>query len=127
MENNMSENLNDVLELTDKTQPETQPQEETNDGIKRYPALENISIFYKILAWLVAIGSLMGTIYGISVLAKYPVLGDSGGTIILTSLTYGLFGVIGCLALSQGIQLFMDMAENNQRQVQLLSRLVDKK
>ncbi len=122
----MSENLNDALELKDPAQQETESQPVNLEGIKKYPVLQTVSGIYKVLAWITAIGALIGIIAGISLVGKRTGLGPGGGTLILYSVVYGIFGVIGCLAIAQGIQLFIDMAANSQRQVQLLSKLVDK-
>ena len=131
----MSENLNDALGLKEESKPESQPvaqrgteaQAASGDGIKGYPVLETVSSLYKVLAWFVVLGAFIGIIVGINLLGKRTGLGPSGGTIILTSFIYGLFGFIGCLAISQAIQLFIDMASNSQRQVRILTKLLDKK
>ena len=125
----MSENLNDALELKSETDPQPTPetQPEKNGKLKGYPALLVISAIYTGLAWLVAIAALIAVIVGFSTLGKTSLFYPQGEGLLIMAFSYGLFGILGCLAVSKGIRLFIDMATNSQKQVQLLTRLLDEK
>jgi hypothetical protein len=126
----MSENINDVLDL--KSDSETAL--ENNQGTANqttadsYPALKAIASIYRILAILAAIAAIITLFYGVSLLGKnLPLMQASGTEVIIKALIFGIFGTITCLAISEGIRLFINLESNSRKQVELLTQLVDKK
>lgn len=72
---------------------------------ERYPALKFISGFYRVLAWICFVGSIITFIY----LLTQGKLGIplAIGTILIGGILFVTF-----LAIAEGIKLFMDIAQN---------------
>lgn len=92
---------------------------------ERYPALQTLSGVYLVLAWLAGISAIIFIIYGLSMLNNFRTKSE-GIDLIIQGLIYGVLGVIFCLAISQGIKLFVDLERNTRKQNQLLTKLLEK-
>lgn len=111
----MAEDLDRLLE----TKPEQSREEPTS---KRYPALRVISTIYRILAYLSAVGGIIGVMVGISKMSeRYG--GAAGGTILLLSLLYGAIAFITFLAIAEAIHVFIDIEENTRHTSTVLRKL----
>lgn len=111
----MAEDLDRLLE----TKPEQGKEEPTS---KRYPALRVISTIYRILAYLSAVGGIIGVMVGISEMSeRYG--GAVGGTILLLSLVCGAIAFITFLAIAEAIHVFIDIEENTRHTTSTLRRL----
>ena len=85
----------------------------------RYPALRLMAGVYKILAWLVAIG----TVICIIMLATSL---EMSGVQLLVAFLGGAVGFVTLLAVSEGIMVFIDIEENT-RQAAENSKRVNRK
>ena len=85
----------------------------------RYPALRLMAGIYKILAWLVAIGTLLGIV----MLAASHEL---SGVLTLAAFLGGAVGFVTLFAASEGIMVFLDIEENT-RQMADNSKRVNRK
>lgn len=125
----MTDNIDAALELK-SAQPEppkspefpesSEPGESANSS---YPALRTIAIIYKVIAFLVALAGVIGAFYGMALAGKQHPYGTE---LIFTSLIYGFIGTITCLAISEGIKLFINLESKASKQVELLTKLVEK-
>lgn len=97
-------NINDILGL-DKTI--SQSKIKASNNISRYPALRSIAAIYKILAWVVGSASLLISIYFLS---------EHNQTIfaIITLVVGGLLA-LGLAAISESIQVFVDIEHNTRK------------
>ena len=89
-------------DLTQAEKSETSPQKE-----KKYPTLKLISAIFRVLAWIVGIGALIPLFYGLTLLDN-----ETGILIIVSSLICGVLGVVFLLAISEGIVLFVNIAND---------------
>lgn len=81
---------------------------QSSENYYKYPALRTISAVYKIFAWVIGIVTLMIVIIALD-------KGDIGITISLISIVIGGLFVLGVLAVSESIKVFIDI-EHNTRQ-----------
>lgn len=75
----------------------------------KYPALRTIASFYKFLAYGMVVIAIISFIVGYSVLQNDP---KSGAILMLGSVVVGSITVISLLAMSEGIMLFVNMAND---------------
>ena len=75
-----------------------------------YPALKAISFIYLISAWLVVIGAIIGLFYNLYLIGDDNIWVSL--ILVLRYLLFGLFGFISFLALSEGIKLFVNIAND---------------
>lgn len=103
----------------------TNGQEQKGLSTEKYPALQTLSGVYRVLAWLAGISSIIVIVYGLSMLNNFRTK-SAGIDLIIQGLIYGVLGVILCLAISQGIKLFIDLEYNTRVQNRLLTDLLEK-
>ena len=93
----------------------------------RYPALRVISGILKVLAVLAAIAGLIGALVGLSqMFGNTNGAPAAGGVIVLVSLLYGGLGYLYALAISEGINVFIDIEANTRLTNKLLRNLLDR-
>ena len=76
-----------------------------------YPALKTISAIFRVMAWLVGIAAVITLIYGLFIIDNYETK-EIGIVVTVYSLIGGLFGVVFILALSEGIKLLINIAND---------------
>ena len=81
----------------------------SDSSSKKYPALRTIASFYKFLAYGMVVIAIISFIVGYSVLQNDP---KSGAILMLGSVVVGSITVISLLAMSEGIMLFVNMAND---------------
>ena len=82
-----------------------------NNNENKYPALEIIAGIYRGFAWIVGAGAIIAIFYGIWLLGDYGTE-DLGTIIIVYSIAGGFFSIISLLAISEGINLFVNIAND---------------
>ena len=82
-----------------------------NINENKYPALEIIAGIYRGFAWIVGTGAIIAIFYGIWLLGDYGTE-DLGTIIIVYSIAGGFFSIISLLAISEGINLFVNIAND---------------
>ena len=82
-----------------------------NINENKYPALERIAGIYRGFAWIVGTGAIIAIFYGIWLLGDYGTE-DLGTIIIVYSIAGGFFSIISLLAISEGINLFVNIAND---------------
>ena len=82
---------------------------------ERYPALRSIAKVYKIMAWIVAI--VAGIIAFVALLTGIFKGGEEFQALFafVVCVLGGAIGYISLLAISEGIQVFIDIEENTRR------------
>jgi hypothetical protein len=116
----------DISEVDDSAVEENAGSE--NLGVQtKYPALRVISVIFKVIAVLAAIAGLIGALLGlIQIFGNTNGAPATGGVIVLVSLLYGGLGCLYSLAMSEGINVVMDIEANTRLTNNLLRRLLDK-
>ena len=99
-----------------------------NLGVQtRYPALRVISGILKVLAVLAAIAGVIGSLVGlIQMFGNTYGAPAAGGLLVLASLLYGGLACLYALAISEGINVFIDIEANTRLTNNLLRKLLDK-
>jgi hypothetical protein len=92
---------------TSEEEPELEHAQLTNDK-KRYPALRTIAGIYFVLAWIVGIFAVIIAFYSLS-------QNENVGLYVVPSILVGAFIVLGLLATSESIKVFIDIEENTRR------------
>lgn len=87
---------------------ETEQQEET-DVTKRYPALRTIAGIYSVFAWIIGIVAVIIAIYSYSQNEK------AGLIVAIPTIVVGALIVLGLLAASESIKVFIDIEENTRK------------
>ncbi|HEY9170089.1 MAG TPA: hypothetical protein VIN72_11420 [Lutibacter sp.] len=109
---NISNEESFVKEATPQREVETKKvlnnSVQSSENYYKYPALRTISAVYKVFAWVIGIVTLMIAIMALD-------KGDMGITISLISIVIGGLIVLGVLAVSESIKVFIDI-EHNTRQ-----------
>ena len=82
-----------------------------NNNENKYPALEIIAGIYRGFAWIVGAGAIIAIFYGIWLLGDYGTE-DLGTIIIVYSIAGGFFSIISLLVISEGINLFVNIAND---------------
>ena len=78
---------------------------------EKYPSLKLIAGIYRVIAWVIGIGAIIAFVYGFDLLGdRYNK--DAGVLIIVYSIVTGTLGVIFTLAVSEGIVLFVNIAND---------------
>ncbi len=83
-----------------------------NINENKYPALEIIAGIYRGFAWIVGTGAIIAIFYGISLISEGYRTEDLGIIIIIYSIAGGFFSIISLLAISEGINLFVNIAND---------------
>lgn len=119
---NCGSDLKLAIEKYDKENPEkpvkvpnknqqTVQKDITQVKSEQYPSLKLIAKIYRILAWVIGIGAIIAFVYGFDLLGdRYNK--DAGVLIIVLSIVTGTLGVIFTLAVSEGIVLFVNIAND---------------
>jgi hypothetical protein len=92
-----------------ETNDETQDEEQIGTGGKKYPALRTIAGIYSVFAWIIGIVAVIIAIY------FYSQNQTMGLTIGIPSLVVGALLVLGLLAVSESIKVFIDIEENTRK------------
>jgi predicted Zn-ribbon and HTH transcriptional regulator len=93
----------------------------------KYPALRVIAVIFKVLAVLAGIAGLIGALVGLSqMFGNINGAPAAGGVIVLVSLLYGGLGCLYALAISEGINVFIDIEANTRLTNKLLRNLLDR-
>jgi len=82
----------------------------------RYPALQTLSVIYRILAYVTGTVALITAIWGIATIER------GGVALIIGGLLGGIVGVITNLAIAEGIKVFIDIEENTRNTFLSISR-----
>ena len=82
-----------------------------NNNKNKYPALKIIAGIYRGFAWIVGAGAIIAFFYGIWLLGDYGTE-DLGIIIIVYSIAGGFFSIISLLVISEGINLFVNIAND---------------
>ncbi len=101
-----------------RTNEEIQNESE-NSMMNRYPTLKTISFIYLTSAWLVVIGTTIGIFYSLYLFGDENI--GEGLILIGIYLIYGFIGFITLLASSEGIKLFVNIA-NDIREMKISNR-----
>lgn len=126
----MSENIDKILEV--KSEPVNPVNKESSQKITpgaeetKYPALLVISGIYKALAKIAGIVACIAILYGLIQLPGYDSERAMGISIIISSLIFGIVGIISFLAISEIIKLFIDLEDNSRKQIDLLKNILEK-
>ena len=94
-----------------KNETSDENQDEEQKGIvgKKYPALRTIAGIYSVFAWIIGIVAVIIAIY------FYSQNQTMGLTIGIPSLIVGALIVLGLLAVSESIKVFIDIEENTRK------------
>jgi len=92
-----------------ETSDEYQVEEPKRIVEKKYPVLRTIAVIYSVFAWIIGIVAVIIAIY------FYSQNQNMGLTIGLPSLVVGALIVIGLLAISEFIKVFIDIEENTRK------------
>lgn len=84
---------------------------ETVIEVIEYPALKTISAIFRVMAWLVGIAAVIKLVYGLFLIDNHETK-EIGIVVTVYSLIGGLFGVVFILALSEGIKLLINIAND---------------
>ena len=80
--------------------------ESSPKSTSRYPALQTLSLIYRIFAYVTGAVALIIAIFGIATIKR------GGGTLIIWGILGGLVGVVTNLAIAEGIKVFIAIEEN---------------
>ncbi|GIK21420.1 MAG: hypothetical protein BroJett005_08340 [Ignavibacteriota bacterium] len=95
--------------INESSDEEPEQQEET-DTAKRYPALRTIAGIYSVFAWII------GIVAVIIAFISWSKGGETGGLMIaIPTLVVGALIVLGLLAASESIKVFIDIEENTRK------------
>ncbi|NNC89722.1 MAG: hypothetical protein HKN82_14800 [Akkermansiaceae bacterium] len=95
-------------ETTRRTLPESPKvgAQSSPQSTSRYPALQTLSLIYRIFAYVSGAIALMIAIFGIATIE------GGGGTLIIWGILGGIVGVVTNLAIAEGIKVFLAIEEN---------------
>ncbi len=82
------------------------------DIVKRYPALRTIAGVYSVFAWIIGIVAVISAIYSFSQNEKMGLM------IAVPSLVVGSLIILGLLAISESIKVFIDIEENTRKSIE---------
>lgn len=85
------------------------------ESASRYPALEILSVIYRILAYVTGVVALIIVIIGVMTIDR------GGASLIIGGLLGGIVGVITNLAIAEGIKVFTAIEENTRNTALSLS------
>ena len=103
-----------IIKSSDETEKTTQTKlknDKINEKENKYPTLKIIAGIYRGFAWIFGVGAIIAIFYGIWLLGDYGTE-DLGTIIIVYSIAGGFFSIISLLAISEGINLFVNIAND---------------
>ena len=116
----------DISEVGDSAMDENTESEKPFVQTK-YPALSVIAVIFKALGVLAGIAGLIGALVGLSqMFGNANGAPAAGGVIVLVSLLYGGLGCLYAFAISEGINVFIDIEANTRLTNKLLRNLLDR-
>lgn len=78
----------------------------SNKSTSRYPALQTLSLIYRVFAYVTGAAALIIAIFGIATIER------GGGTLIIWGILGGIVGVVTNFAIAEGIKVFLAIEEN---------------
>jgi len=94
----------------ESTEDEPEQQQEETNAETRYPALRTIAGIYSVFAWII------GIVAVIIAFISWSKGGETGGLMIaIPTLVVGALIVLGLLAASESIKVFIDIEENTRK------------
>ena len=104
-----------IIKSSDETEKTTQTKlknDKINEKENKYPTLKIIAGIYRGFAWIFGVGAIIAIFYGISLISEGYRTEDLGIIIIIYSIAGGFFSIISLLAISEGINLFVNIAND---------------